>query len=256
VSFLPSLETSSQTLFGGIHLARLTRHEILKEDHFLLAVEKTRDFFLKKRKEILIGAGIFGIVLVAVLGLRYSLATRDEQSKDALSRALKTYHAPVAGSPEAAASDLSFPSVDQKFEKARVEFQAVSSRYSSRSTGKIAQYYAGLCLRNLNKTDEAIKELEPLSKEKSDYGALALEVLASIYENSGNAAKAAEVYQQIVADNASVAPKSLELLRLAKLYEQQNKSVEAVKTYQQVLKEFPGTPYASDAEQKLKQLSR
>ena len=128
-------------------MARLTRHEILKEDHFLLAVEKTRDFFLSRRKAVLLGAGIFGVVLVLVLGLRYALATQDEKSKDALSNALRIYHAPLAGSPEVPYSDVSFPSENQKFEKALVEFQAVGSRYASRNAGKISKYYAGLCLR-------------------------------------------------------------------------------------------------------------
>jgi tetratricopeptide (TPR) repeat protein len=137
-----------------------------------------------------------------------------------------------------------------------VEFQSVSSRYGSRSAGKAAKYYVGLCLRELNRPDQAIKELEPLSQEKSDYGALALEVLASIYENSGNTAKSLEVYQKMAADNVSAAPNSLVLLHLAKLYEQQNQSAEAIKTYQRVIKEFPGTSHSSDAEQKLKQLSR
>jgi TolA-binding protein len=42
---------------------------------------------------------------------------------------------------------------------------------------------------------------------------------------------------------------------LAGLYEQQKKSTEAAKVYQQVIKDFPGTAYATEAEQKLKQLS-
>jgi len=237
-------------------LARLTRHEILKEDHFLLAVEKIRDFFLTQRKAILLGAGIFGVALALVIGLRYTLATQEEKSKDALSNALKLYHAPLTGSPEAPNSDVSFPSENQKYEKALLEFQTVASSYASHTAGKMAKYYAGLCLRDLNRTDQAIKELEPLSKEKSDYGALALEVLGTIYENMGNTTKAIEVYQKLVADDAPAAPNRLDMLHLAKLYEQQNNSAEAVKIYQRVIKEFPGSSYASDAEQRLKQLSR
>ena len=72
----------------------------------------------------------------------------------------------------------------------------------------------------------------------------------------GNSAKAIEVYQRIVAVDAPAAPSTLDLIHLAKLYEQQNNSAEAVKVYQRVIKEFPGSSYASEAEQKLKQLSR
>ncbi|MFN8006874.1 MAG: tetratricopeptide repeat protein [Terriglobia bacterium] len=237
-------------------MARLTRHEILKEDHFLLFIEKSRDLFLTRRKEVLISAGVVALALVGYFGIRYGLAAQDEKSKEALSAALKIYHAPLTGSPEAPYFDLTFPTANERLEKSLAQFQSVSSSYGSRSAGKIAQYYAGLCLRDLNKPDQAIRELEPLSKEKSDYGALALQALVSIYENSGNTAKAIEAYQRIVSDDTSAAPNSVALLYLAKLYEHQNQLAEATKLYQRVIKDFPGTPYASDAEQKLKQLSR
>jgi tetratricopeptide (TPR) repeat protein len=149
-----------------------------------------------------------------------------------------------------------FVTATEKFKKALAEFQKVAASHASRPAGKIAKYYAGLCLRELNNPTEAISVLEPLSKEKSDYGALALRALATIYESSGNLAKAAEVYQQIVESDSAVVPKHDSLMHLAGLYEQQNKSAESTKIYQQVIKDFPGTSYMTEAEQKLKQLSR
>ena len=98
--------------------------------------------------------------------------------------------------------------------------------------------------------------LEPLSKERSDYGALAQSALATVYENSGDLAKAAGIYQQIVNDGSPVTPKNVSLMHLARLYEEQNKTTEAAKTYQQVVKDFPGSPFLTEAEQKLKEIAR
>jgi TolA-binding protein len=240
-------------------LSRLTRHDILKEDKFLLTVDSVRDFFLANRKQILIVLGVAGIVFLAVLGARYYLAQQDESAKDQLSSALRIYHGTVAGSAPTGTSSTSdpvFATTTEKFEKALAEFQKVAAQYSSRPAGKIAKYYAGLSLRELNKTSDAIATLEALSKDSSDYGVLAQRALVSIYESSGNLAKAAEVCQQLSQSKSAVVPKSETLMQLAQLYERQNKKAEATKIYQQLVKDFPGTSTMTEAEQKLKQLSQ
>ena len=240
-------------------MSRLTRHDILKEDKFLLTVDSARDFFLVKQKQILIVLGVAALVLVAVLGIRYYLAQQDESAKDQLSAALRTYHGTVLGSAPtgpAGASDPVFATTTEKYEKALAEFQKVSAQHASRPSGKIAKYYTGLSLRELNKTSEAIVALEALSKDSSDYGTLAQRALVSIHEGSGNLAKAAEVCQQLAQSKSAVVPKSETLMQLAQLYERQNKKPEATKIYQQLVKDFPGTSTMTEAEQKLRQLSQ
>ncbi len=240
-------------------MSRLTRQEILKEDKFLTTLEWARDFFLRNRKQLLMGLGGLGLLLLTLAGIRYYLAQRDETAKDELSQALKIYHASVLGATPAFApsgtSEPSFATPTEKFAKALTEFQKVSARHSSHAAGKIARYYAGLSLRELNRASEAIAILEPLSREKSDVGVLAQGALGAIYESTGNLPKAAEAYQQIAQSDSVVVPKNESLMHLAQLYEQQGKTAEATKIYQQVVKDFPGTSYVGEAEQKLKQLA-
>jgi tetratricopeptide (TPR) repeat protein len=197
------------------------------------------------------------VLFLLVLGTRYYLAQQDERAKDALSQALRTYHAQVGTqATPVSGSDPIFASAAEKFQKALTEFQKVSSSYPSRPAGKIAQYYTGLCLWEMKRPKEAIAALEPLAKDETDYGVLAQRVLAAVHEGSGELAKAAEIYQKIVQSDSAVVPKTEGLMHLAQLYEQQNKPAEATKIYQQVVKDFPGTAYVTEAEQKLKQLSR
>ena len=236
-------------------MSRLTRHEILKEDKFLTVLDAAREFFRANRKQLVIGVSGLGLLVLIVLGTRYFFAQQDEKVKDELSHALRTYHASV-GASATSTSEPVFATTQEKLEKALAEFQKLGVNHASRPAGKIAKYYAGLCLRELNKTNEAISILEPLSKEKSDYGVLAEQALATVYESNGNFAKAAEVYQQIVQRDSAVVSKSDSLMHLAQMYEQQHKPAEATKIYQQVIKDFPATTHMTEAEQKLKQLSR
>ena len=240
-------------------MSRLTRHEILKEDKFLLTVDSARDFFLAKQKQILTALGIAGVVFLIVMGGRYYLAQQDESAKDQLSVALRTYHGTVLGATPTGTPNSSepvFATTTEKNEKALAEFQKIAAQYPSRPAGKIAKYYAGLSLRELNRTKEAIASLEALSKDSSDYGVLAQRALVSIYEGSGNLSKAAEICQQLSQSKSAVVPKGETLMHLAQLYEQQNKKPEATKVYQQLVKDFPGTSTMTEAEQKLKQLSQ
>ena len=98
--------------------------------------------------------------------------------------------------------------------------------------------------------------LEPLTKEKSDYGALAMQVLAGMYEKNGNQAKAVEALQLIISYDQPAAPKSASLMHLAQLFEQQNKNSEAIKTYQQLIKEYPESSLVQKAEERLKLISK
>lgn len=244
-------------------MSRLTRHDILKEDKFLLTVDSARDFFLAKQKQILMALGAAGLVFLVVLGGRYYLAQQDEAAKDHLSAALKIFHGTVPASAPTGQAGNSNPVVvtttetgTEKYEKALAEFQKVAAQHPSRPAGKIAKYYAGLSLRELNKTNEAIATLDALSKDSSDYGVLAQRALVSIYEGSGNLAKAAEVCQQLSQSKSAIVPKSETLMQLAQLYERQSKKSEATKIYQQLVKDFPGTSTMTEAEQKLKLLSQ
>ncbi len=172
---------------------------------------------------------------------------------------MTTYQAPVSQAGESASSSstapISFTTSTQKYEKALVELRGVIARHGARSAGKIAIYYAGLCLHHLDRNSEAILQLEPLSLEQTDFGALALAALGRIYEDSADIAKATEVYQQLVDRNALTTPGDTLAMHMALLYEQQDKNEEAAKIYEKVIQDFPTSPVSSEAELRLKKIA-
>ena len=52
-------------------MARLTRQEILKEDRFMVVVDRFHRFFTNNRSEILRGLSAFGVVAVFAAGYFY-----------------------------------------------------------------------------------------------------------------------------------------------------------------------------------------
>ena len=109
-------------------MARLTRHEILKEDRFMMLVDETRHFFANNRSEILRGLSAVGVVAALVAGYYYYSAKQEEHSKEELARALATYHATV-GKTESSGSraPVFFETPTQKYEQALSELQEVIS---------------------------------------------------------------------------------------------------------------------------------
>lgn len=236
-------------------MARLTRHEILKEDRFMMLVDETRHFFANNRSEILRGLSAVGVVAALVAGYYYYTAKQEDQSKEELARALATYHATV-GKTESSGltAPVFFETSTQKYEQALSELQQVISRHDSRAAGKIATYYSGLCLHQLDRSSEAVSLLEPLSQEQSDFGALALAALGRIYEDTADLTKATEVYQQLVERNALTTPGETLAMQAALLYERQDRKEQAVEMYQKVIDEFPTSPASTEAEQRLRKI--
>lgn len=236
-------------------MARLTRHEILKEDRFMMLVDETRHFFANNRSEILRGLSAAGVVAVLVAGYYYYSAQQEEQSKEELARALATYHATVGETESSgSAAPVFFETPAQKYEKALSELQEIVSRHDSRAAGKIATYYSGLCLHQLDRSPEAVSLLEPLSREQSDFGALALAALGRIYEDTADLAKATEAYRQLVERNALTTPGETLAMKVALLYEQQNQQEQAAKMYEKVINDFPTSPASTEAEQRLRKI--
>lgn len=237
-------------------MSRLTRHEILKEDKFILTLEVAQDYFRAHQKRILMIAGATAGVVLLGLGIYYYFAYSAEKSKEELGAAFTIYQASVGTSPSPGETGPVFKTAQEKYEKALAGFKKVVQDHGSSTSGKIASYYVGLCLRDLNRDSEAIAQLEPLSKEKNDYAALSLVALAGLYEKQGNLAKSAELYQQVVALNAAATPKSAAMMHLAELLERQNKSSEALKIYQQLIKEFPESSLTAKAEDRIKLIAK
>ena len=118
----------------------------------------------------------------------------------------------------------------------------------------MARYYAALCLVVLSRYDEAEKDLK-IVESSSDEGLVSLARFqeAQVDERNGKGAQAVQIYQQLADKPSLFVPRPVVLLALADHYSTSDPD-QAAKFYRQVKSEFPDTPAATTADQRLQLL--
>ena len=235
-------------------MARLTRHQ-LKQDELSARLATWTDYSVKHRKQLSLGLAIGLGVLAVAIGAFYFIRGAQNNAAAAFARALNTYHAPVMASPPNVPNLEVYKTNDEKNQKALDAFNQVAKDYSYYAAGRLARYYAAICLRDLGKFPEAEKEFLALSQGgDAQLASLAKVGLASVYEQSNRAAEAENIYKDLEEHPSETVPKSAAMVALADLYFKTNPAA-ATKLYQQIQKDYVGSPAAEHATQMLAKLS-
>ncbi len=187
---------------------------------------------------------VIAVTLVAalVLGAGYSLMQSAQEQKAAplLASAYDVYSNPQGGNPD--------------YSRALELYRDVQKKYSSTTSGAIAQYYVGNCLMGLGRPDEALKEYQLfVRKYSSDKFILGL-----VYERMGHAYRAlgkqTEAIQAFEQSDSLIGP-GASTLELAKLYEASGNTVESQKKYKLIADKLAGTAWAMEAMGKVQKIS-
>jgi predicted negative regulator of RcsB-dependent stress response len=128
------------------------------------------------------------------------------------------------------------------------------AHYGSTQPGHVARYYQALSLAQLDKNDEAEKDLKAVeSSGDATLVPLAQFQLAQLYDKTNRSDQALKIYQQLADKPAEFVPRAVVLLKMADHHSKSNPQ-EAAKLYNQVKSEFPDTPAAQAADQGLQLL--
>ncbi|HEY6946345.1 MAG TPA: tetratricopeptide repeat protein [Candidatus Acidoferrum sp.] len=213
--------------------------------------------------EAVFSHGQFAGILVAValaIGIGYAgwhfyIERQTAQASVVMDAAMKAYQGRI-GAPNP--SDPSTPTYSD--ERARAQdafdkFKKVADAYPSTNPGKLARYYAALCLEDLDRQNQALEELKKISNSSDkELAAMAQYQMAIIYARTGKTDDAVKLLR-VLADRPSVlVPRPLVLLELAGALRTSNPK-EATNIYQQIKKEFPDTTMADQADRGLDSIS-
>jgi predicted negative regulator of RcsB-dependent stress response len=200
-------------------------------------------------------AGSALAVLLAVFGWRFYSQRQTARASVELDAAMKVYDARIRAAGEAAIADeVTYVDEKNKFTDAAKRFSDVAAGYPSTRPGRLARYYAGLSLVQIDRNDEAEKELKAVESSGDEVLApLARFQLAQLYDKTNRADQALQIYQQLADAGAEFVPRPVVLLKMADHYSQSNPQ-EAAKLYNQVKTEFPDTAAAQAADQGLQLL--
>jgi len=199
--------------------------------------------------------GVALAVLLAVLGWRFYSQRQTARATAALTEVMKVYNARIRTANEAAyPGEITYVDEKNKYIDSAKQFTEVAGRYSRTRPGRVARYYAALSLVQLERNEEAERELKAIESSGDETLApLASFQLAQLYSKTGRAELALQIYQRLADNPAVFVPRAVVLLKMADHHSKTNPA-EAAKLYNQVKTEFPDTQAAQQADQGLQLL--
>ncbi len=238
-------------------MARISRQE-LKHDEFIESVAEATTYLQRHGRKIAIIAGIVVVALIAIFGYRFYAERQSVRAEAELGKAMQTFHARLRQPAEPAAEpdEITFASDSVKYQTALKEFGELARKYPRTRAGRVARYYSALCELQLGQSDAATRTLEELAaSEDREIASLAKFQMAALYQRAGKWNDAEKLLRQLIQTPTFSVPKATAELTLADQLRQKNPA-EAIKLYEQVQNEFPTSPLADTAKERLDELKR
>jgi TolA-binding protein len=235
----------------------LTRKEI-KRDELANVMERGVEYAESHARTLFIAAGaVLGVALLSALFFLYR-NNRAEQANADLTQAIKVFQAPVdptAPKPDDAQNPI-FADAAARQTRAKALFQKLRDDYGSTEAGDIAGVFLGQIALAEGQPDRARELWNGFVEDHGDH-LLAGEVRVNLFGLDRSQGKAAEVAQTItrMLDEAEPPlPQDVLLHELGTTQEQLGKKQDAIQSYQRILDEFPQSPFAREAQQKIGEL--
>jgi len=226
----------------------------LKTDKIHDAIEHGAEAVFSHKQVSLI---VMLVILVVALGYGGWSIYHDRQTaaaSAAFNEAMKAYSGrvgPAAPGEPVDPSEMSYPDETAKSTDAVAKFTKVADKYPSTNPGRLARYYAALCLENLDKQNQALEELKKISSGgDKELASMAQYQMAVIYARTGKTDDTVKLFHALTDKPSAFVPRPLALLEMAGALRQTNPK-EAVNVYQQIKKEFPDSTIAEQADRGL-----
>jgi predicted negative regulator of RcsB-dependent stress response len=214
--------------------------------------------------EAVISHGQFTLIVVIVIlavalgygGWRFYIDRQTAAASVEFDTGMKAYQGRIAAVPDPADPNEPFYADESaRAQDAMQKFIKVANKYPSTNPGKLARYYAALCLEDLERHNQALEELRKISGGgDKELAAMAQYQTAIISSRTGKIDDAVKIFRALADKQSALVPRPLVLLELAGLLRSSNPK-EAASIYQQIKKEFPDTSIADQADRGLDFLS-
>ena len=214
--------------------------------------------------EAVISHGQFAMIVIVALivaavvygGWRFYVDRKTVEASIAFDEGMKAYQGRIGSTPDPAnPSEPFYPDEQARVQAALQKFSSAVDKYSSTNPGKLARYYAALCLEDLERHNQALEELKKISGgSDKELSAMAQYQMAVIYSRTGKPDDAIKLFGALADKPSVLVPRPLVLLELARL-ERKSHPQDAIIIYQQIKKEFPDAAIADEADRGLDALS-
>lgn len=149
-----------------------------------------------------------------------------------------------------------FSSQEAKYRAAREALLTVVEDYGGTTSGKVASFYLGICEAELGNVAAAIDRFETAAADSQQLiSAMALYRLGNLHLDQGDAEQAAQSFERLGAMSGEFFPRAEALMARGRAHEAAGDLRAALAAYQQVVSEHGESFSASDARQRVEEIS-
>lgn len=246
-------------------MKRSERHKI-KTNEFAESVARARELAAERQREITT-IGIIVVAAVLIAGGFYAWrSSRNAKATTMLASALAVAEAPVVappppapGSPPPIQQPGTYRTERDRADAALPKLLQTADAYPSTEAGITARYRTAALLASLGRYAEAEQQYQIVidkAGRNSIYGRTARLGLADVQLAEGKNDAAIANYRELSTDSSSQLPLDGVLMQLGRACQQAGKKDEATRAFTRVADEFPQSPYATEAKQKISELKK
>jgi predicted negative regulator of RcsB-dependent stress response len=230
----------------------------MKRDELATAMGRGVEYAESHARTIIMAIGaVIAVALLASLWFMYR-SNQADKANVALAQAMKVYQAPIdpaAPKPDDPANPT-FADETARRTKAKGLFEKLHDDFGSAPAGDVAAVYLGQIALAEGQADRARDLWNGFVDEHGDH-LLANQARINLFRLDRSNGKAGEVEKTLTTmldQTDAPLPQDVILGELAATQEQLGKKPDAIQNYQRIVDEFPQSPYARDARQKIAEL--
>ena len=232
--------------------------EFLKHNEAADALGTVGVILAEHGRTIALGTVAVLLVVGSVFGYRAFTARTEERAQADLAAAIAVMSAPVAGEIELGSapppSTETYPTAVARADAALKQLLATADAYGRTDAGLRARYYAASLYAETDRPQEAataFTQVRDGAGASTLLGRMATLGLASMQVRQQQFDAAIASLQELSQRRDGPLPLDAVLVQLADAYQAAGRSAEAAQTLQRVIDEFPQSPYAADARQRV-----
>ncbi len=231
----------------------------LKDNELASFAAVTLEIYAARKKQVI--AGAVALVLIAVAAAGYSV-WRGRISASAaalLSDALLVTETRVGppADPDSPDKSESFPTERARSQAALTKFKVAADSYPTTQSGILARYLEASTRMSLGFPEQAgqsYQQVIDVAGAGSLYGRMARLGLAEAQAQTGQFDPAIATFKELADQADAPMPKDAILMQLARVYRDAGKTAEARETFDRIVKEFPNSPFMTDAQNEIEAL--
>jgi len=209
----------------------------IKKDETILDIQgaySKADHFLKNNRNGLYG--VMGALVLVIGGLFAYNFYVDSQNEEAAQLIWKAeYYFETDSLDKAINGDGNY-----------MGFKYIADNYGSTKTGRLAEYYLGICYYQKGEFQAAIDHLENCKLEDEVVGAIAKGAIGDAYVELGKTQEGIEYFEKAVAHSKNNFTSPIYLLKAGLAYEKLGDYTKALETYNTIKDNYPNSVEGRD----------